>query len=85
MIRTVTGIVDKKGFKKACIHEHVCIVSNDMLNTFGKPGWLGNEHDADYHVYKLNYQEKIIKPKFTGNLEDFDKMMCENILNVLDV
>ena len=36
MIYTVTGAVNKNNFKKACVHEHVCIVSNDMLNAFGK-------------------------------------------------
>ena len=65
---------------KILLSSDYCIYSD-----FGKPGWLGNEHDSDYNVYKLNYQEKVIKPKFTGKIEDFERMMGENILEVLDV
>ncbi len=35
MIYTVTGEVQKADFGRACIHEHICVVSNDMKHTFG--------------------------------------------------
>lgn len=42
MIYTVTGALQKAYFGNACLHEHICVVSNDMLKTFGN-AWLDRE------------------------------------------
>lgn len=42
MIYTVTGTVRKADFGKACVHEHICVVSNDMRHTFGT-SWFDRE------------------------------------------
>ncbi len=42
MIYTVTGALQKADFGKACVHEHICVASNDMKKTFGK-SWFDDE------------------------------------------
>ena len=63
------------------------LLSSDycIYNDFAKPGSLGNEHNADFHVNMFNYQIKDILPKFKGSIKEFEKMTGENVLQVLDI
>ncbi len=78
-----------EALNELCARGHLdkILLSSDhsIYNDFGALGDLGTEHNVDYHVDMLNYQARVIKPKFIGKFEDFDKMMGENILNALDV
>ena len=42
MIYTVTGELQKTDFGNVCVHEHICVASNDMKKTFGK-SWFDKE------------------------------------------
>lgn len=87
MIYTVTGEVQKADFGNACIHEHICVVSNDycIYSDFTDGKNTGIEKTIEEHIHILNYHQERIYPALKGSEDDWRRMTRQNIVDVLDI
>ena len=78
--KALTELCQKGYANQICLSSDGCI-----YNDFAGDENTGIEKTPEEHIKLLNYQQNNIYPHFGGSHEDWNKMMGQNIVDILDV